>query len=193
MRGYLIVLISFTLALFSCGEKVDEFSGFTKSETEFLLAGDSAKVWERVKRWEDGEEVDFSDCQQENRMIFMAGSTDASKRLLYAYNTEVCDSSGFCNDNVEYCISDTANCRQDPDFCELLSPGTLYLGTWEVMKPAIENGNTDQMLLKFWTSTRMTTITGISSLALTIEFFESDAVGIINVKEDYILIDGRSK
>ncbi len=189
MNRHLYLLLFFALSLYSCEETVDEFSGFQKQEMEFLLAGDSAKVWERVSRWEDGKEIEFSDCEKQNRMIFLAGNSDESKRLLYTFDTAVCDSAGFCNENIEYCISDTAQCNQDPDFCELLDDSTLYLGTWEVMEPAIDGGTTDQLLLKLWPKTRETTVTGISALAFSFEFSESESGGIINVKEDYILFE----
>jgi len=189
MKGYLFALIFFAFLLYACEETIDEFSGFQKQEMEFLLAGDSAKVWERVSRWEDGVEVEFSDCEKQNRMLFIAGNNDESKRLLYTFDTEVCDSESFCNENIKYCISDTAQCNRDPDFCELLDEGTLYLGTWEVKEPASKGGTTDQLLIKLWPRTRITTVTSISSLAFSYEFSELEANGTINVKEDYILLE----
>ena len=189
MKGYLFVLIFFALSLYACEETIDEFSGFQKQEMEFLLAGSTAKVWERVTRWEDGMEVEFSDCEKQNRMIFIAGNNDASRKLLYTFDTIACDSAGFCSENIKYCISDTAQCNRDPDFCELLGEGTLYLGTWEVSEPPVEGGVTDQLLLKLWPRTRIITVTSISSLAFSCEFSELEANGTINVKEDYILLE----
>lgn len=166
-KVFIYLSVFSVISLLACEKPVREFNGFTKAELEFLLAGDSAHVWQRVSRSEDGEEIDFSDCRKNNRMIFHAADLDGVQKLLYAYDTNVCDSAGFCNEFPAYCLSDTIRCHDDPEFCSALSPGTLYIATWEVTGVTADYEITDMVRIIFPGYSNIANVSRISS-----EYFE---------------------
>lgn len=137
---FLILLFSF------CDDKVKEFDGFTQKEMEYLLASDDAKVWERIAKEENGEEVMPDDCDMDNYLIFIQGGLGVPKPLLYAYNPLICDSLEFCNQHPDFCQADTTLCNEDPDFCEDLGEGVLYIGSWYAKEPFIVNSRSDTLI-----------------------------------------------
>jgi hypothetical protein len=56
-KKHLFHFLFLFLTIISCKDKVQEFSGFNQKELEFLLASYEGKIWERISREEDGEEV----------------------------------------------------------------------------------------------------------------------------------------
>ncbi len=190
-RLFQYISIFFAVFLFACGEKIHEFSGFSKVQLEYLLAGDSANVWERTGRWEDGIEVQFTGCQENNRMIFMAAGKGGIQRLLYSYDTGICDSLGFCDEYQAYCLSDTTQCSADPNFCATLEPGTLYVATWKVTGVTEDYEITDQLRISFPGFSYLTQITQVSSQWLEWEYQESlRGIGEpVQIKETYQRIE----
>jgi hypothetical protein len=185
------ILVFYAFFLFTCGEKIHEFSGFTKAQLEYLLAGDSANVWLRTGRWEDGTEVEFTACEKNNRLIFMPATSDDEKKLLYNYDTLTCDSTGFCIEYPAYCLSDTTLCNSDPEFCALLAKGTLYIATWEVTGVPEDYEITDQLRLNFPGFSNFITVKQISSGFLEWEYSDT-APGIgqpVTIKETFERIE----
>lgn len=150
-------------ALYSCKDKVKEFSGFTQKELEYLIASTNAKVWERVSREEDGEEVFPDDCGMDNFLIFEQGNVGAPKKLLYAYNPGICDSLDFCNLHPDFCMADIANCAADPAFCDDFQEGILYIGTWYAKAPFIVNSRSDTLIFTINGKSESIHVTDISS------------------------------
>jgi len=136
------------LGLLSCNDKVKEFSGFTQKEMEFLLASYDGKVWERLSREENGEEVPLEGCELDNFLIFVQGRVGEPKPLLFAYNSVACDSLDICDLYPDFCLSDTTLCAEDPDFCASLEDGILYIGSWYAKEPFIENTRSDTLIFQ---------------------------------------------
>lgn len=157
---------------------------------EFLLAGDSANVWERITRWEHGNQIDFTDCQKKNTMIFMAADIDKVQRILYTYNTDICDSLSFCSEYPEYCMSDTALCSAYPDYCANLGPDTLFIAIWEVTGVTGDDEITDQLRIKFSGFSNYAKVTQISSQSYEWEFDESTpGIGTpVKIRETYKMV-----
>jgi hypothetical protein len=63
LKRLFIMFFILTTALYSCKDQVKEFSGFTQKELEYLLASDEGKVWQRLSRQVDGEDVTLTDCE----------------------------------------------------------------------------------------------------------------------------------
>lgn len=143
-----IIFLFISLISFSCKDKVQEFSGFTQKEMEFLLASEETKIWERISREVNGEEVILEDCELQNYLIFIQGQLGNPKPLLYAYNPTNCDSANFCNLYPDFCVADTTLCAIDPDFCQGLSDGILLIGTWYAKEPFIENSRSDTLIFE---------------------------------------------
>jgi hypothetical protein len=130
---------------------VQEFSGFNQKELEFLLASYEGKIWERISRQEDGEEIVFEDCELDNYLIFLEENVNNAgelKPLLYAYNPNICDSLDFCSLHPDFCLSDTTLCAENPDFCENLEVGILFIGSWYAKEPFIENSRSDTLVFE---------------------------------------------
>lgn len=148
-RG-LLYFLTFTVLL-SCKDVVKEYDGFTQKEMEFLLASYGGKVWQRIARIEDGEEIMPDDCGLDNFMIFIANAQQpvivgSPKTLLYAYNPVVCDSLEFCATYPEYCLAHKSFCEANPADCNNLQEGVLYIGTWFAKAPFIQNTPTDSLI-----------------------------------------------
>ncbi len=135
-------------AAFSCNDVVKKYDGFTQREMEFLLASYGGKIWQRVSRTEDGQEITPDDCGLENYMIFTANTQQpvvvgSPKPLFYAYNPVNCDSLAFCASFPEYCLANKAFCEANPDVCNDLQEGILNIGTWFAKAPFIQNSRTN--------------------------------------------------
>jgi hypothetical protein len=149
-KHHFYFLLSF-LTLISCKDKVQEFSGFNQKELEFLLASYEGKIWERISREENGEEIVFEDCELDNYLIFLEENVNNAgelKPLLYAYNPNLCDSLDFCSLHPDFCLSDTTLCAENPDFCENLEEGILFIGSWYAKEPFIENSRSDTLVFE---------------------------------------------
>jgi len=142
------ILFFAALIIFSCKEKVQEFSGFTQKEMEYLLASQEVKIWQRISREENEEDVVLEGCDLENYLFFVQGQVGNPKPLLYAYNPSNCDSLDFCNLHPDLCIADTTLCGEDPEFCSGLGDGILYIGSWYAKEPFIENSRSDTLVFE---------------------------------------------
>jgi len=160
----LILLFSF------CKDKVKRFNGFTQKEMEYLLASDDFKIWERIAKEEDGEEILPDECGMENYLIFLQGSIGQLKPLLYAYNPLICDSLDFCMQHPDFCQADTTLCNADPDFCESLNTGVLYIGSWYAKKPFINNDRSDTLVFEINSTIESIFVTSITSRYATFQY-----------------------
>lgn len=156
---FLFIILSFA----ACKDNVKEFSGFTQKEMEFLLASYELKVWERISRMENGEEVIPGDCGLDNYLIFVTGNIGVPKNLFYAYNPGICDSLDFCNLHPDFCLADKANCADDPAACDDLPEGVLYIGSWYAKAPFIVNDRSDTLVFEINGKTESIHVTDISS------------------------------
>lgn len=178
---HFISLLFITTLILSCKDKVTKFNGFTQSELEYLLAAEEGKVWERISKEEDGEEIIPSDCEMDNYLILGPGNTGQEKPLLYAYNPAVCDSLDFCQLHPDFCQADTALCNADPDFCDLFSDDVLYIGSWYAKEPFIENDRSDTLVFTINNKKESIFVTNITSQYATFQYKhrEGDNGGII--------------
>ncbi len=158
-----IIFLFFISIIFSCKEKVQEFSGFTQKEMEYLLASQELKIWQRISREENEEEIMLEGCDLENYLFFVQGQVGNPKPLLYAYNPSSCDSLEFCNLHPELCIADTTFCGEDPQFCNSLGDGILYIGSWYAKEPFIENSRADTLVFEINGITESVQVLEISS------------------------------
>lgn len=147
IKNGLIFLFVF-ISLLSCNDKVKKFSGYTQKEMEFLMASYEAKVWERISREEDGEEINLEGCELDNFLVFVQGTVGEPKPLLFAYNPTVCDSLDICTLYPNFCISDTTLCAENPEYCEELGNGVLFIGSWYAKEPFIENSRSDTLVFE---------------------------------------------
>lgn len=170
MKISLTVLILSAILFLTCDDKVKKFSGFTQKEMEFLLASEDAKVWERISTEENGEEIILDDCGIDNYLIFLQGSTGQPKPLLYAYNPLICDSLEFCLKHPDFCQSDTISCNNDPDFCESLEEGILFIGTWYAKAPFITNERSDTLVFEINEKKESIFVTNISANYATFQY-----------------------
>jgi hypothetical protein len=158
------------IVIFSCKDKVTKFSGFTQTEMEFLLASSDAKIWERISREEDGEEIFLEGCEAESYLIFLQDEVGDPKPLLYAYNPAVCDSLDFCALHPDFCISDTTLCAENPDFCDDLQDGILFIGSWYVKEPFIENSRADTLIFEINEKSESIHVTSITANYATFSY-----------------------
>ncbi len=166
-------IIFFVMAVgmaWSCKDKVREFDGFTQKELEHLLASDSVKAWMRILREEDGQEVVPDDCGMDNQLIFMQGDLGDPKRLLYAYDPEICDSLDFCDRHPDFCQADTMLCQADTLFCQALGEGILYIGSWYAKAPFIENTRADTLIFEINNKTEAIWVLDITSQRMKINY-----------------------
>ena len=104
-------------------------------------------------------------------MIFMAADINGIQRLLYTYDTSMCDSVEFCNEKPVYCLSDTALCQDDPEFCDGIGSDTLFIALWEVTGVAEDYEITNQVRIIFPEYySNIYTITQMSSRSFEWEF-----------------------
>jgi len=158
----------FLILVFSCGDKVKKFDGFTQSALEFLLASDNSKSWLRISQEEDGQEIEPGDCGMDNYLVFLPGNVGDPKPLLYAYNPLICDSLEFCIQHPDFCQSDTMNCNADPELCDLFADGVLYIGSWYAKEPFIENARSDTLVFNINNKKESIFVTNISSQYATL-------------------------
>ncbi|MCG8307716.1 MAG: hypothetical protein MI975_10035 [Cytophagales bacterium] len=175
----LIVLI------FSCGDKVQPFNGFTQKEMEFLLASDESKAWLRISKEEDGEIIEPDDCGMDNYLVFVPGSLGDPKPLLYAYNPLICDSLEFCMQHPDFCQSNATLCESDPDFCELLAEGVLYIGSWYAKAPFIENSRSDTLIFEINNKKESIFVTHITSQYATFQYKQRTGANGGLITENY--------
>ncbi len=183
-----VIILWIIFAFYSCKDKVKEFSGFTQKELEFLLSSTDAKVWERVSREEDGEEVIPDDCSMDNYIIFLQGDVGKPKDLLYAYNPGICDSLDFCNLHPDFCISDTANCAANPVLCDGLQEGLLYIGTWYAKAPFVVNSRTDTLVFTINGKNESIHVTDISSKYATFVYKNRQGAAGGTIEETYMYL-----
>lgn len=163
-KGHFLAIILFLA--FACKDKVKEFSGFNQKELEFLIASYEGKIWERISREENGEEINFSDCDLENYLIFLESNINnvgEQKPLLYAYNTNICDSLDFCSLHPDFCQSDVTLCGENPGFCEGLEDGILFIGSWYAKEPFFENSRSDTLVFEINNKTESIQVLDISA------------------------------
>jgi len=165
---FLYILIIFIL--FSCADEVMEFKGFTQSELEYLLASEVGKVWERISKEEDGQEILPDDCDMENYLIFFTGKVGDPKPLLYAYNPSICDSLDFCIQYPDFCQADTTLCSENSEFCESLGDGVLFIGSWYAKEPFINNDRSDTLVFDINNKRESIFVTSISSQHATFQY-----------------------
>ena len=172
MRPIRIILVAIFVIILSdaCEEKVNQFNGFNQTELEYLLTSDDGKAWERVSKEEDGEEIIPGDCDMDNYLIFLPGSTGDPKPLLYAYNPSICDSADFCAEYPDFCQSNADLCRIDSTFCAGLVDGVLYIGSWYAKQPFIDNDRSDTLIFTINEKRESIFVTNISSLFATFEY-----------------------
>jgi len=166
-------LIYYTLLLIlpvSCSDQVTKFNGFTQKELEYLLASDEGKVWERVSKDEDGEEIIPDDCAMDNYLIFLSGKLGDEKPLLYAYNPLICDSTDFCMEYPDLCQADTALCGENADFCETLGDGVLYIGSWYAKEPFINNDRSDTLIFTINNKKESIFVTNVTAQTATFQY-----------------------
>jgi hypothetical protein len=176
-KHHFYFLLSF-LTLISCKDKVQEFSGFNQKELEFLLSSYEGKAWERISREEDGEEVVFEDCGLENYLIFLEDNVSNAgelKPLLYAYNPNLCDSLDFCSLHPDFCLSDTTLCGANPEFCDSLEDGILFIGSWYAKEPFIENSRSDTLVFEI--NNKAESIQVLDITANYVTFFYKNSTG----------------
>jgi hypothetical protein len=157
---------------------VQEFSGFNQKELEFLLSSYEGKAWERISREEDGEEVVFEDCGLENYLIFLEDNVSNAgelKPLLYAYNPNLCDSLDFCSLHPDFCLSDTTLCGANPEFCDSLEDGILFIGSWYAKEPFIENSRSDTLVFEI--NNKAESIQVLDITANYVTFFYKNSTG----------------
>ena len=185
------LLIIFVILIFSCGDKVRPFQGFTQKELEHLLSSDESKAWLRVSKEEDGVVIEPDDCGMDNYLIFVPGNLGDPKPLLYSYNPVICDSIDFCNLNPEFCQSDTTLCNTDPDFCNLLGQGVLYIGSWYAKAPFINNDRTDTLVFEINKKKESIFVTSITSQFATFQYKQrtGPSGGIITESYSYVSPD----
>jgi hypothetical protein len=174
-RIFIFILFVFML---SCKDKVQEFSGFNQKELEFLLASYEGKIWERISREENGEEIILEDCDLENYLIFLESNVNnvgEQKPLLYAYNPNTCDSLDFCSLHPDFCLSDTTLCGENPDFCEGLDNGILFIGSWYAKEPFFENSRSDTLVFEINNKTESIQVLDITANYVT--FLYKNRVG----------------
>jgi len=147
-----------------------EFNGFIQSELEYLLASEVGKVWERISKEEDGQEILPGDCDMENHLIFLPGKVGDPKPLLYAYNPLICDSLDFCIQYPDFCQADTALCSENNEFCESLGDGVLLIGSWYAKEPFINNDRSDTLVFDINNKRESIFVTSISSLQATFQY-----------------------
>ncbi len=165
-----IAFLSLIFILSFCGDKVREFDGFNQKEMEYLLSSSEAKVWERISREEDGEEILPDDCGMNNYIIFLQGNLGLPKPLLYAYDPTICDSLDFCIQHPDFCQADTMNCNADPEFCAALQDGVLYIGSWFAKEPFIENTRSDTLIFEINNKQESIFVTSITSQNATFRY-----------------------
>lgn len=153
----------FIILFYSCEDKVKEFSGFTQTELEYLLSSEEGKVWERVSKEEDGNDISLEDCDLENYLIFLSGNVGDEKPLLYSYNPAICDSLEFCDLHPDFCQADTMLCNANTEFCEQLRDEVLFIGTWYAKAPFINNDRSDTLVFTINDKKESIFVTGISS------------------------------
>ena len=173
MRHGIHIFLITLLFLFACKDKVKKFDGFTQKELEYLLSSSGGKVWERISRFEDGQEMQLEPCEAENYLLLYAGDVGKPKKLVYAYNPETCDSADFCMLHPDFCAADTAMCQTDPDFCTDLGDGILYIGSWYAKAPFIDNARSDTLVFQINNEDQSIFVEQISSQFVTFRYKRS--------------------
>jgi hypothetical protein len=184
---YGFLALFFAIAI-GCSDEVREFNGFTQKELEFLLTGENGKIWLRTERMENDTEVEFDDCTSDNYLIFVAvaNATGKPKPLIYGYNPTICDSLDFCTANPDFCQSNVMNCEQDPDLCELLDDGMLYIGTWYAKAPFVVNDRADTLILEINKKIESVQVTSITSTELEVFYKNRKGSNGETITESYV-------
>ncbi len=183
---YGFLAIFFAIAI-GCSDEVREFDGFTQKELEYLLTGENGKIWLRTERWENDTEVEFDECSTDNYLIFVAvaDSIGKPKPLVYGYNATICDSLDFCTANPDFCQSNVMNCEQDPDLCELLEDGMLYVGTWYAKAPFVKNDRSDTLVMEINKIVESVQVTAITSTELEVFYKNREGANGETITETY--------
>lgn len=169
VRNSILFLLGVFL-IYSCEDKVKKYNGFTQIELEYLLASDEGKSWERVGKEEDGNQVIPDDCDMDNYLIFVQGTTGEPKPLLYAYNPSICDSIDFCIQHPDFCESDVDLCAENVDLCASLPDGMLFIGSWYAKKPFFDNDRSDTLVFEINENMESIFVTSISSEYATFQY-----------------------
>jgi hypothetical protein len=152
--------------MYSCGDKIEDFSGFIKPELEYLLSEDQSKNWIRTSFQIDGQPVEGG-CY--DSLIFqftkIEGKVDTSGLVLIKQKTG-CDSSSFCLANPEICISNASYCEAKPTICGTFEAGYFYSGVWYIEDPTTKNGNVHEILFKNLNDTLVYSVNLITSVHL---------------------------
>lgn len=146
LLGGCISVISFFIQACGTGDISREF---TKIEAVRLLTSDSSKQWIRVSRTENGNTLEFSECEESYSLHFIVSSTDS----------------------IIYRIDDLPICDT-----QKTEPDTLFNANWSLSQN-ISLISTDTLNLSDLESTPISPI-GISILTprrLNIQFLDEDS------------------
>lgn len=93
--NFIIVIAG--LLYFSCEGTNIEPAEFGENEIARLLTGqDTAKVWQRINRTEDNQQVSLSGCETSHHLLFGFESSAKTDTLFLSYNSK----NENCNDST---------------------------------------------------------------------------------------------
>lgn len=95
LLGGCICVVFFLMQACSTGDISREF---TKIEAVRLLTSDSSKQWIRISRTENGNPLEFSECEQDYSLHFIVSSTDST--LYRIDDLPSCNSSDALADTI---------------------------------------------------------------------------------------------
>lgn len=155
-----ILGLAILLSVFACASD-DAPANLEDEELQRLLAADSAKVWQRMTRKENGTNTMFSDCDTDNLLIFSLAES--------------------AEDTI------TINYETGPMLCPSESDSLIFQGAWDIFSSEIPVIY-DSLRLIIDGDTSLRNIDFITSQMLMLSY-EQDASGqVIQVVESYQFI-----
>lgn len=126
------------ICLFSCNTP-DIKKNLRVGNAERILGGDSAKVWLRSARFEDGNRIVFNDCQDEERIVFVV---DGGSNLIYRLGEQVdCTSSISVTDTT---INGSFTVLGDID--DIITDTIIVTDPQTIINPWVVRGMTSRFL-----------------------------------------------
>ena len=149
------------LVVFACSND-NTPANFETEELQRLLASDSAKVWQRLSRKEDGTNKTLADCETDNRLIFSFPKS--------------------AEDTI------TINYETGPSFCPGQSDSLIFQGAWDLLSadnPLVY----DSLRIAINGDTSLRNIDFITSQMLMLSFEEDVSSQILKVVESYEFVE----
>ncbi len=160
------LFIPLVLMLHGCGEKIEDFSGFIKSEVTLLLSDNSEKNWIRLTSEVNGQPMEGG-CIDSlvYQFTFLENKKDTLGLVFVQPRQATCTDQDFKDVYPEIWKVDSAFCAKKPGDCKH-EEGYYLAGSWFISDPFIENDKVHEVIIKNSFDSLVYHINNISSVNL---------------------------